>query len=68
MSIKILSKKINIEQEQDDFTPTQYDTNTMTIETCDGGAGEYFVIETTRWAFDDFDALCAELKKAWLIK
>lgn len=38
------------------------DLQELTIETQDGGAGVYYVIETERWAFDDIDDLISVLE------
>ena len=37
---------------------------TLTLQTQDGGAGPYLVIETTRWAldYDEIDAFAARCK------
>lgn len=35
----------------------------LTIKTDNGGGGDYFVIETERWAFDSIDELVEVLNK-----
>lgn len=36
----------------------------LTIKQTDGGGGPYYVIETERWAFNDFDELIEMLAAA----
>lgn len=53
---------VTFSQEQDCCGPTESDEQKITIETCDGGGGTYFVIKTDRWAFDNIEELQELLK------
>ncbi|TDI79814.1 MAG: hypothetical protein E2O79_09945 [Caldithrix sp.] len=61
--MKVVERKYTVEQKEDCCGRAGHDDQYLIIETHDGGGGEYFVIETERWAIDDIDIFCADLKK-----
>lgn len=56
--MKLIEKTYLFEQEKD------YIIQMLTMQTQDGGGGNYVVISTERWAIDrdDIDKFCAQLK------
>ena len=57
-------QRITYQQEPDSCADSDLDTQAVTLEIVDGGAGPYLVISTARWAMDakDIDALAAKAR------
>ena len=59
---EILSQEFKVTFSQDADCCTSKD-QFLTIKTDDGGGGDFFVIETERWAFDSITELIMLLKR-----
>lgn len=55
--IDIVEHKISYSQEQDCCSPNPHDVQILECKFEDGGSGKYYVIETSRWAFDSLEEL-----------
>lgn len=60
--MKIFEKTFLYEQDNDCCDSGNLG-QTLTVQTQDGGGGNYIILSTERWAIDDIDQFCAELKK-----
>lgn len=62
---KLASLKMTLTQDEDCCGRTDEDTQSLEIETLDGGGGPYIVIATTRWSIDpeDIDKFAERLKE-----
>lgn len=62
----LASLKLTLTQDEDCCGRSEIDTQSIEIETMDGGGGAYLVISTERWALDDeadIDKFAARLKE-----
>lgn len=62
--MKIFEKTFVYEQEKDCCDGESMYVQTLTVQTQDGGGGNYIILKTDRWAIDrdDIDKFCEELK------
>lgn len=62
--MKLFEKTYVYEQDADTCQFNSQDGQVLTIQTQDGGGGNYLVISTDRWAIDknDIDKFCNVLK------
>ena len=59
---KISEISVEYYQDEDSVGRDGFDIQELKIKTCDAGSGKYFIIETTRWAFDSIEELVATFK------
>ena len=55
--VKVEQLSIRFYQAKDDMDTSLNDVQTISINTEDGGAGVYYVINTERWAVSDIEEL-----------
>ena len=62
--MKIIEKTFVYEQDVDCCGDSNSYVNTLTVQTQDGGGGNYLVIKTDRWSIDrdDIGSFCEQLK------
>lgn len=62
--MKIFEKTFVYEQDMDCCDGESDGCQTLTVQTQDGGGGNYIILKTDRWAIDkdDIDKFCSELK------
>ena len=63
MESKMLEQKLEVTYSQDnDCVDGGEDGQFITIKTENGGGGDFFVLETERWAIDNIEELIETLK------
>ena len=61
---KQVEKHVIFEQQQDDCSPFKVDPQRLIIKTIDTTAGNLFVLESKRWAFDSVEELINTILKS----
>jgi len=62
--MKVFEKTVVYEQEKDCCDGDSMYCQTLTVQTQDGGGGNFIVLKTDRWAIDkdDIGTFCAQLQ------